>query len=111
MPRALKIVVECDRCDSPIEDGENHSGGLTLSIADGPIRQVDVCEECASAVDLNDLIVLYQSAPELPTAPAANSALTCPACTFMGKTPQGLGKHTRSVHDATVKELRKRTAS
>lgn len=114
MTRSLKIVVSCDFCYQSIED-EDHEGALTLTINGKGPRQVDLCDECMSSRSPFDLLAVFEGADDLPTSPPSavrrarntnGGPAQCPVCPTVAGSPQGLGRHTRREHGATVRQLR-----
>lgn len=105
MPRSLKVVVSCDYCMSSIED-EDHGGALVLMINNEGPRQVDLCSECLTHRSVVDLLGVFDQADDLPAPSRREGGLRCPACRHTASTPQGLGRHTKSVHHMTLRQLR-----
>ena len=113
MTRALKVVVFCDYCVSSIED-EYHGGAMTLTIDGKGPRQVDLCDDCMSNLSPLTLLSVFEGAQDLPTtAPSLRrprntngGPAQCPVCPHVAGSPQGLGRHTRQEHGATVRQLR-----
>ena len=118
MPRSLKVVIECDQCSEEIES-EEHEGALTLSINGKPTKQIDLCSACMRGE--NDttpmsLVYIYEEADPIPepkvkrtssgTGRNQSEPSPCPACDHVAGSPQGLGRHARTVHGMSVQELR-----
>lgn len=123
MPRALRIVIACDNCDEEIDTpDENHEGALTLSINGRGPKQLDLCANCLRGVGASPLNVwaliyaLFEEADTIPDATPARrsrgsganqSAPTpCPVCGHVAGSPQGLGRHCRTEHGASLAKLR-----
>lgn len=121
MPRSLKVVITCNNCDTLIAAGEGHKGDLVLTINGVGPKQLDLCRACFDGGDLaispGTLLRLFEDAdliPEAKPSPRRTSRNTnqsqpspCPACSHVAGSPQGLGRHARTVHGMTVAELRK----
>lgn len=118
MTRSLKVLVNCDHCDTEIEDGEEHEGSLTLTINGVGPKQVDLCRDCLSGNDYftpATLLYVFEQADLLPTSPPSavrrarntnGGPAQCPVCPHVAGSPQGLGRHTRQDHGRTVAQLR-----
>ena len=108
MPRSVKIVIECDACGHEVKEGEGLSPILIIDGV-GP-RQLDFCERCYVDATIQNLVVLFDSATDMPKPkPATRSRgeqQHCGLCGASSPTAQGLGRHTKSAHDMTVAKMR-----
>lgn len=115
MPRSLKIVIICDNCLDEVDtDSEQHPGALALDINGEGKRQLDLCGGCIRIATTENLLRLYDKADAIPEPRATPRRATqsqpspCPHkdCDHVAGSPQGLGRHTRSVHGLTVEAVR-----
>lgn len=116
MPRSLKVVIACDNCKATIEGGEQHDGGMVVTINGGQAKQIDLCPSCMNGdnpLSPTELVHLYNNADGIPQAKPAKRRTKrpvdplCPLCDHHAATPQALGRHVRRDHHMNLAEALK----
>lgn len=100
MSKEIEVIAWCDGPhDKRVRAGRDY----TITMDGGKPTVIDLCDQCVTTF-IEPVASMLQVGAEVKGSVAKSYG--CPVCTFASPTPQGLGKHARSAHGATVTELR-----